>query len=174
MADRFARATTSEEVRFPDRIGRGKATKVLPGPMAGSLRTISRERRQLVRFLLNLRIADSDCWTWTGNSNGAGYGTFDKSMAHRWIYEFCYGPIPADLVIDHLCSNKRCVNPIHLEPVSSAENNRRARLNCPSSICRNGHPRTQENTHEWTTRRGVVTRYCRDCRSDNQRSAHGS
>lgn len=76
------------------------------------------------------------CWLWTGALK-KGYGHFCSQArrdrprtwigAHRWAYEAMVGPIPADLELDHLCRNPPCVNPGHLEPVTSAENLRRAR-----------------------------------------------
>lgn len=69
------------------------------------------------------------CWTWQGRRTTHGYGLFSlfgRSMqAHRFAYEVTVGPIEADLTLDHLCGNKRCVRPDHLEPVTRAENIRR-------------------------------------------------
>jgi hypothetical protein len=71
------------------------------------------------------------CWNWTGNTNkvtGYGYvyvGPGKQGIAHRAAYRELVGPIPAGLVLDHLCRNKRCVNPKHLEPVTQGENVRR-------------------------------------------------
>lgn len=73
------------------------------------------------------------CWVWTGAVNGgSGYGHFGNAgvtlSAHRFSYEHHVGPIPDGLQIDHLCRNRLCVNPAHLEPVTAAENLARARL----------------------------------------------
>ena len=69
------------------------------------------------------------CWWWTGSLQSKGYGQFrlDGSLvlAHRYAYEICFGPIPEDLQIDHLCLVRHCVNPAHLEPVTGDENIRR-------------------------------------------------
>lgn len=68
------------------------------------------------------------CWLWTGATTGSKeYGRFTVAkgqavVAHRWSYEHLVGPIPAGLVIDHLCRVHRCVNPAHLEPVTTREN----------------------------------------------------
>jgi hypothetical protein len=66
------------------------------------------------------------CWNWTGFVREDGYGLFGfdgrNVYAHRFSYEFHKGPIPAALMIDHLCRNRRCVNPQHLETVTNQEN----------------------------------------------------
>lgn len=74
------------------------------------------------------------CWLWTAVVTGQGYGNFwakrqDEHVwvsAHRFAYELMVGPIPEGLQIDHLCRIRACVNPDHLEPVTAAENTRRA------------------------------------------------
>jgi hypothetical protein len=75
--------------------------------------------------------ASGICWEWTGRTNSEGYGHFRLegtpgpiAMAHRFAWESLVGPITEE-TLDHLCLNKRCVNPDHLEPVSRAENTRR-------------------------------------------------
>lgn len=72
----------------------------------------------------------TSCWNWGGVVDAKGYGRFDlggrPQKAHRVAYELIVGPIPANLTIDHLCRNKLCVNPDHLEPVTNVENVRRA------------------------------------------------
>lgn len=67
------------------------------------------------------------CWTWVGGGC-RGYGQFRNVRAHRWAYEHLVGQIPEGMVLDHLCGHRDCVNPSHLEPVTVAENNRRARI----------------------------------------------
>lgn len=72
----------------------------------------------------------SECWTWTGARNPKGYGSVANGrggsmLAHRKAYEHIVGPIPDGLTIDHLCLNKACVNPAHMEPVTRGENNSR-------------------------------------------------
>lgn len=72
------------------------------------------------------------CWVWTGATNTEGYASLRVRgrlvRAHRFGYEMLAGPIPRGLVLDHLCINPPCVNPAHLEPVTRAENNARARF----------------------------------------------
>lgn len=81
------------------------------------------------RFWLKVAKTD-DCWLWVGAKSSEGYGSFrlnDKAIgAHRVAYELLVGPIPHGLTIDHLCKVRHCVNPAHLEPVTMAENVRRA------------------------------------------------
>ena len=71
-----------------------------------------------------------DCWVWTAARNGFGYGKFSVGRGHdvpayRWAYRFLVGPVPRGYLLDHLCRNRLCVRPDHLEPVTHAENIRR-------------------------------------------------
>ena len=114
------------------------------------------------------------CWVWTAFINPDGYGIFgigsrtDGSRriihAHRWIYLQTYGSIPDGYEIDHLCKNRACVRPDHLEAVSHKVNSQRADLSGNGewqrikTHCPQGHPYTPENTH---TYRGM--KKCRTC-----------
>jgi hypothetical protein len=75
---------------------------------------------------------ESGCWWWAGALTGAGYGSFRFKgqvwLAHRVAYTLYVGPIPERLVLDHLCYQRACVHPAHLEPVSSEENTRRGHV----------------------------------------------
>ena len=86
------------------------------------------------------------CWLWAeAKRDRHGYGTYwttgGARQAHRFVYETLIGPVPAGLVLDHLCRRRACVRPDHLEPITGAENDRRrsARYRARMTKCRNGH-----------------------------------
>lgn len=103
------------------------------------------------------------CWEWTGHIDSNGYGKASRGWAHRLSYEAFVAPIPEGLEIDHLCRNRRCVNPEHLETVSRAENLRRSPLvgknSHPQPQCKRGHSRDPENLYY----RPNGSRECRLC-----------
>lgn len=80
-----------------------------------------------VRFLAKMSVDEaSGCWVWTAARTSKGYGQFRIGprpvRAHRYAYTLLVGPIPDGLQLDHLCRNRLCVNPGHLEPVTNWEN----------------------------------------------------
>lgn len=102
---------------------------------------------------------DTGCWVWQRTRSKAGYGQMyvDGKMvyAHREFYEGYVADIPPGLVIDHLCRNRACCNPDHLEPVTFTENMRRTRR----PACKRGHPLTKENVYVAPD----GERQCREC-----------
>jgi hypothetical protein len=119
---------------------------------------------------------EGGCWEWRGYVTPSGYGSLklhnSNHRVHRLVYEATRGAIPNDLVLDHLCRNKICVNPEHLEPVTILENSVRGipnpcLVNKAKTHCPVGHPFDDENTH-WSQdkKTGVRRRYCRQCWRD--------
>ena len=124
------------------------------------------------------------CWLWTAGQNGNGYGYFHLNgrhvLAHRVAYELLVGPLPQwnghkppEIQLDHICRVRHCVNPAHLELVTSSENVRRGKLpektekrNAAVTHCPKGHEYTPANTRvAWQLAGGrmVHSRKCREC-----------
>src|SRR5579859_394860 len=109
----------------------------------------------------------SECWVWTGYLDSHGYGLFRapglRIRSHRFAYQELVGPIPDGLELDHLCRNRRCVNPAHLEPVTTRENLRRSEgisaRHARQTHCLRGHLLDEANT----AIRRDGSRLCRTC-----------
>jgi hypothetical protein len=125
------------------------------------------------RFDANVHVEpNTGCWLWGGSLNTGGYGAIcvngAKMVAHRFAYERWRGPVPPGLELDHLCRQRCCVNPEHLEPVTHRENVRRgtagdqhlAKTHCPK-----GHPYSGNNLAIANTGQ----RRCRACQSESSR-----
>lgn len=125
------------------------------------------------RFWPKVEKTDS-CWPWRGSVDRKGYGRLRvdgrTALAHRIGYELCVGPIPEGLTLDHLCRNRGCVNPAHLEPVTHRENCLRAVSgpiieNAAKTHCKHGHAFTLENTYVGPN----GSRICRTCQDRRRR-----
>jgi len=111
------------------------------------------------------------CWIWINKPNSGGYGIIyykgSWHPAHRIIYMLLRGPIPEGLELDHLCKNRRCVNPDHLEPVTSRVNQRRgngfAGINANKIFCKHGHLLLGDNLVKAPSRVRAGHRNCRAC-----------
>ena len=109
------------------------------------------------------------CWYWGGHLDRDGYAKIHVGdrprMAHRVAYELARGPIPDGMVIDHLCRNRECTNPAHMELVRSRENTMRspvapASVNSKMTHCREGHLLVEVPAHYKKRQR-----FCPTCRN---------
>jgi hypothetical protein len=129
------------------------------------------------RIVDRLLVSAEDCWEWQGAlANGYGRVRWNdqSALVHRVVYVAVHGqPTLPDL--DHLCRNRKCANPAHLEPVTHAENIRRgewsagsARLQTAKTHCPNNHPLSGANLYvpPLTSRK---QRICRTCRLEAKR-----
>lgn len=128
------------------------------------------------RILRNVLMDANGCWVWIGNRTPANYGRVNAYgrvwKAHRLSYEAFIGPIPGGLTLDHLCRNRPCVNPRHLDPVPPGVNTLRSPYTVPSinstkTECPDGHPYDEANTYFAPN----GSRRCRACRN-KATSAH--
>lgn len=151
-----------------------------PGPKVGSLRA-----KRLKWFLERIAtvFVESNylqkCWPWPGYIDENGYGRYGKKRAHQAAFELLIGAIPDGLELDHTCHDpkecsagnkclhRRCVNPLHLEPVSKKVNTLRggsfAAKNAVKKNCPQGHPLSGENLKLDRYPSGKVLRRCRIC-----------
>lgn len=113
-----------------------------------------------------------ECWPWTLSIGSHGYGQIGwnegakhrKTTAHRVAFTAVHGPIPDGLTVDHICHNRRCVNPAHLRLLTRPEN---ASLNSFKlrTHCFEGHPYDEANTVLSQT----GARVCLTCRRERYR-----
>lgn len=111
-----------------------------------------------------------ECWIWAWALNTHGYAGIKSQdvyyPVHRLMYELEVGKIPKGLQLDHLCRNRACINPAHLEPVTAQENVRRGiappAQNAKKTHCHKGHEFDKIYTNANT---GEVERRCTICRN---------
>jgi hypothetical protein len=110
--------------------------------------------RDFTRFWSKVEIGKKDeCWPWMAGGK-EGYGWFGLSSkkqfaCHRITYEMFFGSIEEGMELDHLCRNRKCVNPFHLEVVTHLENVRRGQAGIYNRLkthCPQGHPYDESNT----------------------------
>lgn len=110
--------------------------------------------------------AEGGCWNWLGPKDPDGYGRVlwpEGRMLHRVVYILSGGHIPPGYEVDHLCRNRACVNPAHMEPVTRKENTMRGvspqAVNARKTHCVHGHELSGDNVYTQGGRR----RQCRQC-----------
>jgi hypothetical protein len=126
------------------------------------------EPENMGRFFKFVNIEIGKCWEWTGCKHPIGYGMFQirskkSGYAHKIIWEYFNGKVPEGKELDHLCRNRSCVNPFHLEPVSHVENMRRG-ANSIKTHCPRGHKYDGFNPY-----RNNGFRYCIACLKQQKR-----
>lgn len=128
-----------------------------------------------VRIERKSRRLENGCLQWAGHISASGYAsTRDDEgrdrLIHRIMYEVAVGPIPDGYVIDHLCRNRACCEPSHLEAVTFRTNVLRgicpSAVNARKTVCKHGHPFTPENTYVFPA---SGHRSCRACAVANAR-----
>lgn len=140
----------------------------------------------LERLTKKIIFNSKGCWEWIGCVNYRGYGVFKveqkSQLVHRVSYQLLKGIIPNGLELDHLCRNRICINPHHLEAVTHKENLRRGLNGFIGALkqrlkthCPKGHEYTKENTRIHISKKNQKSRLCKTCDREvhNRRYALG-
>lgn len=145
---------------------------------------MARAPQPLIDRIADKFVVGDGCWRWVASLSTGGYGQVNSGghngqplMAHRVIYEMLAGPIPSGFQLDHLCRNRWCVRPDHLEPVTQDENKRRGEAGqvhkermAALTSCKWGHAFDAANTYIGVGQNGNTRRTCRKCKARRERA----
>lgn len=128
----------------------------------------------IIRFFEKVDKTKDGCWLWIGGISDGGYGVFDYNgkshNSHKWLYERNKKRVPKNKQLDHLCRNRACVNPDHLEIVTFKQNILRgispSAINAKKTHCKKGHILDGDNLYINPTN----ARVCKTCRKNSQES----
>lgn len=139
---------------------------------------------RIERFATKYKKSSSGCWEWISPCSN-GYGRFLHHNAHRFSYQLTGNRLVKGMVIDHLCRNRKCVNPKHLEQVTQSENTKRGNTGNHSKYlgpgireydknisCRNGHSWGERNTYIFINKSGSSQKMCRTCNNISHRKRY--
>lgn len=167
-------AHSEEQRTFNPRVVRSKLT----GGTTPSLDALpARMQSKIQTELCPVAGLTDFCWAWTGCLNSRGYGCWavngKSQLTHRVAYILLVGEIPDGLQVDHLCGNKRCCNPDHLEAVTDAVNKSRTNQ-ARKTLCVNGHRLDGDNLIIKKRGKRSPVRNCRTCAVEAQRRARAT